>query len=273
MTTMGHALKHSLVPYDDYYGKVLHETRFGFSLKYFAALSVFLILFELLVTFVGFGKAYPFFQLDTGIRSVIEQIPHDVVINMSGDRLSTNTERPIIIFNPDITKPGTLLVIDQNANVQKIEEYQTRYLFTGSEFVWRNGSQIMTYEYGDSYFGSQTLTMPIGEIARNAVLYITALYLVAILFIPIMATFVRVAMLFVLSVVTYVLCIKIIPKLKVAKVFQISLHAVTAPLILQSFLTILGLSVPMSFWWFNGMTVVFLIAALYEAYVLSGRSK
>jgi hypothetical protein len=270
--TLSHALRHSIVPYDDYYGKVLHETKLGFSLKYFFALSSLLILFELTVAFIGFGKAYPFLKMDTGLRSIIEQLPDDLVINLQGGHLTTNSDRPVIVFNPDMSKPGTLLVIDQFANREKLAEYETQYLFTGREFISKTNGRVMSFEYGDKDFTSSTMTLELGRIARNASTFIFMLYVFAIFLLPILATAARIMLLFFISLVAFILCYKIIPKLSLSKVFQISLHAATAPIIIQTVLTICGLAVPMSFWWFNAMTIIFLLAALYEAYILSARS-
>ncbi len=271
--TLSHVLRHSIVPYDDYYGKVLHATKLKFSLKYFFALSSLLILMELLTTFVGFGKAYPFFQLNTGIRSIIEQVPQDLVLNIQGGNLTTNYDRPIIIFNPDITNAGTLLVIDQNANKEKINEYESTYLLTGKEFVGYLDGRLTSFEYSNKDFSAQPLSIELGKVARNATAFIIAVYLVAIILLPIFATIARIVLLFCISLIVYVLCMRIVPRLEVSKVFQISLHAVTAPIIIQTVLAILGLTVPMSFWWFSAMTIIFLLAALYEAYILSSRSR
>lgn len=270
--TLSHALRHSIVPYDDYYGKVLHTTPLRFSLKYLFVLSTLLILLELLTTFVGFGKSYPFFQLNTGIRSIIEQVPQDLIVNVQNGNLTTNYDRPTIIFNPDISKAGTLLVIDQNANKEKIDEYEATYLLTGKEFVGYVNGRLVSFEYGSKDFTSRPLSIELGKVARNATAFIISIYLMAIVLLPIVATIARIALLFIISLIVYVLCMRIIPKLTVGKVFQISLHAATAPIIIQTVLAICGLAVPMSFWWFSAMTIIFLIAALYEAYMLSERS-
>ncbi|MBP9815799.1 DUF1189 family protein [Candidatus Woesebacteria bacterium] len=270
--TLGHVLKHSIVPYDDYYGKVLHNTPFRFSLKYFFTLSILLILLEFVSAFIGVGKAYPFFKMDTGIRSIVEQIPDDLVVNLQSGQLTTNYDRPTIIFNPDMATPGTLMVIDQNADKNKIFEYETQVLFTGHELITNIDGRVMSFEYGVKKLESGMNSLALGRLSRASTPMIMSVYVIAILLLPLLITVGRLIVLYAISLLVFLLCFKIIPRLKINKVFQISLHAVTAPLIIQSVLSILGLTVPLEFWWFNAMTIIFLLAALYEAYILSSRT-
>jgi len=264
-------IRHSIVPYDNFYGKILHKTKLAFSIKYFFALSILLVVLELASTFTGLTKTYPFVHVETGARAIIEQIPEDLVVHFEKGVLSTNYDRPIILFNPDITTPGTLLVIDQYAEDKKIYEYETRFLLTGKKFITRSEGRLMSFEYSGNNLASQSLSLNIGTLARSAANSIFGLYLLMILLCPIALTLLGLISLYITSIITFILCYRIIPGIRLSKVFQISLHAATAPLILKALLTLVGLSLPMSFWWFNAMIIVFLLAALYEAYILSSR--
>ena len=267
--TFLHVLRHSLIPYDNYYAHILNKTPFSFSLKYFVVLSVFLVIIELAGAYIGATKSYPFLKSQAAVSAILNQVPADLVITLNHGKLLTNSDRPILIFNPSVAEPGTLAVIDQKADKNKIYEYEARYLFTENELVTNINGQVMTFEYAEKKLSQDPLTIPLGAIAKESPKLISALFMVLVLLLPVSITLFRLLLLTIISIVVFVICAKFMPKMKLANVFQISLHAVTAPIAIQSVTSALGLAVPLSFWWFNMMITIFLIAALYEAYVIA----
>ncbi len=269
--TFLHVLRHSLVPYDNYYGIVLHKTKFSFSLKYFFTLSALLVLFEMVALFTGVSHAYPFFTSQSGLSAIIEQIPEDLVLTLQQGKLLTNSDRPVIVFNPDIAAAGTLLVIDTKADKNKVYEYNARYLLTESELITNMDGQRMSFEYRNKHFLKNSLSISIGEIARHSSKIIWTVFFLLMIMLPLLVSAARFILLCLISVIVYVLSMRIIHGLNMSKVLQISFHAATAPLIIQTLTSMAGLPVPLSFWWFNIMITIFLFASLYEAYVLSSK--
>lgn len=257
------------MPYDNYYAVILHRTKLSFSLKYFITLSIFLVIVELTGAFMGLAKSYPFLRTQSGLHDLISQIPDDLVVTLHNGKLMTNYDRPIIIFNPDIATPGTLVVIDQKAQKNKIYEYETRYLFTENELIANIDGQIMTFDYSHKKITNEPFSIPIGAVAKGSSSLIFLLYAAGILMLPFIITAGRLVLLTIISSVVFIVCLRLLPAIRAGKIFQLSLHAATAPVLIQTTASVLGLSIPLSFWWFNIMTTIFLIAGMYEAYVLS----
>lgn len=268
--TFLHVFRHSLVPYDTYYSKILHQTRLWFSLKYFVALSIFMVMIELGLTMNGMPSRYSFIKSQTEVRNMINQIPSDLIINLNQGKLTTNYDRPIMIFSTNPDKPDIFAVVDQQASRVKMNEYNPTLMFASRELIASIDGQIMSFSYTGNKLPQHELNIPIGTLADSLIKLLPAIYLVGFFTIPIFVLFSRILLLLIISFVVYLICIKIIPEIRMKKVFQISLHAATAPIVLQAASGIFKLSVPMSFWWFIVITTIFVIGCVYEAYVISG---
>ncbi|OGK24399.1 hypothetical protein A3C24_04550 [Candidatus Roizmanbacteria bacterium RIFCSPHIGHO2_02_FULL_37_24] len=76
----------------------------------------------------------------------------------------------------------------------------------------------------------------------------------------------RIVYLAIISLIAFLIGIHFFKKLTVEKTYQISLHASTGPILLELIVIVFGLVVPIPFWFFL-LTLVFVIAAIYEAYI------
>ena len=135
-------------------------------------------------------------------------MPADLVITLNHGKLLTNSDRPILIFNPSVAEPGTLAVIDQKADKNKIYEYEARYLFTENELVTNINGQVMTFEYAEKKLSQDPLTIPLGAIAKESPKLISALFMVLVLLLPVSITLFRLLLLTIISIVVFVICAK-----------------------------------------------------------------
>ena len=117
--TFWHVLRRSLVPLDYYYHKLL-TTRIGFSMKYFVTLVVFVVFLATVLKSAIFISQYSPKDLATLIQSIESDYPDDLVVSINElGRLTTNDDKPYILFSPLRSNPQALIVIDPKAEKEK----------------------------------------------------------------------------------------------------------------------------------------------------------
>ncbi|MBP9797738.1 DUF1189 family protein [Candidatus Woesebacteria bacterium] len=274
-----HVLKHSLFPFDAYYKKI-RKTHFSFSLKYFIGLIVLTISISVLLKAILFTSMFPPSTLKTYITKVAKEYPSHLIITMNENgRLSTNDDRPYILFSPLAHNPRPLIVVDPKADKEKIDQYDAFVVLTERKMYMHNDDSIMpiTYETGHSFSFNKSkvqLTADNSQLVLNSYWKFVALAIVAAITVGIV--FAGISSFLTLLMVAFVLWIalKLAVKHKAItfrSVLQICLHAFTGPLLIQSFAFIAGLT-PGVEHWYGLILWVFVGGAIYESYFEKTRS-
>lgn len=273
LKTFWHVLKHSLIPLDYYYHK-LRTTHFSFSAKYFVSLVFGVVFVATILKASMFVISYTPDDLRTLITSVEEHYPEDLVIHINElGRLSTNDHKPYILFSPFEKNPRPLVVIDPRADKEKIYEYESNVLFTERRMIFMIDSGM----YELNYQLSEPLRIDsadIASISNNAQVvldsywvFIVGVMLAAMFIAPPLILAANIVTLLIASFVVLVVLSVITKKRKFTyqKLLQISLHAVTGPLLIQCFMFIFALKAALPYWYML-LVYLFLAGGVYEAY-------
>ena len=271
--TFIHALQHSLVPLDNYYKKILKKTPLTFSVKYLFAL---LMITSFIISSVNISRlisSYPPQKLAKIIVGIEQNYPEDLIITINKNaRLTTNYDRPYTMYVNLDGVPTPIFVVDPKAQPEKIASYGSPLLMTEQEMVitWEKRALPIPYEKGVTFIIDKA---EITSITTNLMSFVDSYYLViVVLFIVMfigltMFFFIgRIVYLAIISLIAFLIGIHFFKKLTVEKTYQISLHASTGPILLELIVIVFGLVVPIPFWFFL-LTLVVVIAAIYEAYI------
>jgi len=273
-----HVLKHSLFPFDAYYKKV-RKTHFLFSLKYFIGLVISMVTLSVVLKALLFTSLFPPSTLKTYISHVAEDYPKNLVITMNQNgRLSTNDDRPYILFSPLANNPMPLIVVDPKAHQEKVTQYDAFVVLTERKMYMHNGKSIMplSYEMGHSFSFSKT---KVQLIADNSQLILNSYWkfvtvavigsiILGIVFMS-MTYFLSLAMVAIAVWILLKICVKH-KSIKYRSILQICLHAFTGPLLIQSFAFIAGLT-PGVEHWYTLLIWIFVGGAVYESYFEKSR--
>ena len=271
--TFIHALQHSLVPLDNYYKKILKKTPLTFSVKYLFALFMITSFIISSVNISRLISSYPPQKLAKIIVGIEQNYPEDLIITINKNaRLTTNYDRPYTMYVNLDGVPTPIFVVDPKAQPEKIASYGSPLLMTEQEMVitWEKRALPIPYEKGVTFIIDKA---EITSITTNLMSFVDSYYLViVVLFIVMfigltMFFFIgRIVYLAIISLIAFLIGIHFFKKLTVEKTYQISLHASTGPILLELIVIVFGLIVPIPFWFFL-LTLVFVIAAIYEAYI------
>lgn len=271
ITTFVHVFVNSLLPLDSYYRK-LKNVRFTFSLKYFLTIMLIISFLSVLSPAVSFIFRNPPWHLAGAISNSLKDFPSDLVITIRQGNLITNYDRPYILWLQNGEVPTPLLVIDEFSTASKQEQYSSPILLTGSSIAlnFQNTTQVIpidkTLNLSFSKKNAQELDRAFSRLKIIIIFTIPFLLLaIGVLYFFLTAT-IALVLLSILSAVVFVIARLKIVDLKYSKVYQISLHSATLPLILGSAISILGLTMPIKLW-IPGVYILFLGAAIFEVYL------
>lgn len=284
VNTFFHVFKQSLFPKPGYYKKI-PKSSFNFSLKYF--ISLILILNFLLVFFIIIQ--YHPQRINRNLNSLIislKTFPKDLVINIRKDRLFTSYDHPYLFWSKVNGKLKLLLVIDETANAAKINQYNSYVLITNNKAVFKTDNQPANnfYVVPLTRFGDQTLNInSVKKIIQTLINFQSllifiypAIVIMLLIILPVSSFLTTLFYLSIISLIVYIIFkVYFHKKIHYKKTFQISLHAVTFPLILDYFLIAfkpsIGLNIKLKPIIPPSVTFVILLAifvftAVYEAY-------
>lgn len=267
-----HVFINSLFPLEHYYKKIV-KTRFLFSLKYFFAL-ILVLNFILISTFV-FKNLLLNNNLSEFKASLIESLnnyPSDLTITIKNNHLTTDFDRPYIFWLNYKKIPHPLIVIDERATEDKIYHFDsTTILVNSNGLIRRTGNGLRYYPFKINK--DLTINKQLVENLKNLILrffvsfqllipfILVLLFIVLVIFFSFTKMFYLAIISFVGFWVTKVFHIKTGYK----KVFQISLHSNTIPIICEFAILILAWRTRF-FLWYLFLTLVFFAAAIYETY-------
>jgi len=278
-----HIFSNSLIPNGPYYKKIL-KTRFFFSLKYFVFLTVILNFFLIL----NLLNRYPLKKISHWLNQInigLNQFPKDLNIFIQNGVLTSTYNRPYFVWAKDTNdKIKLILVIDESASFEKINQYQSLLLLTKNDLIIKINREIKKIPL--SSFNSITINQQyltnlnknVLQLKKSLYLVYSLIFLLLIVFIPLFSFVINLFYLFLGSLIVFLL-LKIKPEKKYhfKKVFQISFHASTLPLILNYLIFILPLSrfikikIPITSFplplIFLSLIIIFIFSGTYEAYL------
>jgi len=232
----------SLLPNPLYYRKLLN-TRFLFSFKYFISLIFFLNLIligNLLIRYSPLKINYWLNQINLNLS----QFPSDLNIVIDKGFLISSYDRPYFFWLKDNKNRLRLIfVIDESAVPEKINQYQSMALLTKTDLVIKKKQEI--HKIPLSSFEQIIINKQIVNVFAQKISFFKKIlypiyFLVFILLIIIILTssfFINLIYLSLASMVAF-LFLKLKPlkpekKYHFKKIFQISLHASTLPLLID----------------------------------------
>jgi len=278
LTTFFHVVRHSLFPANDYYIRLKKDTRFLFSLKYFIALIVLLSVVLTLIYPTRFLPIYQPQKLKSVITETLNQFPEELIVTINEfGILTTNYQRPLIVFTLNERAPEKLLVIDPLATDDMIEEYDAYLLLMRRKAVVKSFEGAVMLEYRTQ----QPLTMNkqsvdnlsslLTEIVNNYWLFFGLFMFVALIILPLIFVASKLAYVALASLLVFlVVRLFFVKQLTYKKAIQIGFHASTAPILLEYSSMIFNLSIPVKIWFFV-LTIVFISAGIYEAYSVASK--
>ena len=229
-----------------YYQHIV-ETRFSFSLKYFAVLA----LIASLITFSSTVKPITR-DLSEGIgaleTTVLSAYPKDLIITLKSGELSINQPEPYIFVMPKdfaaepedaepVAKtPSNFLVFDSNGTLNDLEKYDTLILVNKTNILVQSNNKVEVYplkDYPDGELTAETLRSLATEIRPflKAIPYIVLGF--ALLGTVLYYFGFRLAYLLIVSLLLMAFGALRGLKLSFSKYYQVGLHAITLPLIVE----------------------------------------
>lgn len=237
--TFLHIFFNSLIPNTSYYRKIL-PTHFRFSFKYFFSL---IMLLNLILIFNLINKYSPpkiFYWLNE-INKTIDKFPEDLNIFINNGFLTTTHNRPYFIWmKNNKNQLRLMLVIDESASLEKINQYQSPILLTKTDLLIKQNNKIERIpltSFDKTTINKESL-LPLKQqilTFKNFFYYFYfAAVILAITLIPISSLIVNIFYLSFGSLIAFILLkLKSQKKYHFKKIFQISLHASTLPLLIN----------------------------------------
>lgn len=231
--------------YDPIYYSEILNMNFGGSLKYFFKLSLLLALVgAIYLSFVSIPKVNSF--ISTFGDRVVEAYPAELEVRLKDGLVSTNVVEPYIIplpkdeFNADYNKSNyeNLIVIDTKSDLSldKFNAYNTVVLLTKNAVLTRDKGKITITELkgtSDLTINRDKLVYWVGKVTP----FVKKLpYIIPVLVFTGLFLYFAFSLFYLLFVALLVFIIGKIRKLGLSykKSYQISLHAITLPLILST---------------------------------------
>ncbi len=269
--TFFHVFKQSLLPQPPYYRKLL-KTDFSFSLKYFVAF-IFILNFLFFSLFLSTGLRPKFSFPLKSVSSALKAYPANLSIEIKNGTLTTSYDRPYFFWLQDGDRKTLLAVVSQTSTPDDARHFEAPVVFTNRSLVIvdkQNNQNPTVIPYNNKLnfsLNKQFLNNLLTGFER-AIPFITALilffvFVLAPLF-SIVTTFIYLAIIALLCYFVFSLYFK---KHTYKKTLQVSMHAVTLPYLVKY--TMLGFGYNLDRVWgvFMLLVVVFILSALYEAYL------
>lgn len=215
-----------------------------FSIKYFLVLSFFASL-----VFTAFSSVTLVPEATSEIKAVSQNIretyPADLTINIKDGAWETNKEDPVKIpmpaFGAEQTGeeiPSNLAVFDKNGTIDKLDDYNTVLLFNDENIVFKNETEAITAQplstIPDLTLDKETIDSLVDTINEYIKFLPFVLPVGVLLFIFIFQYVGGLPLVIVfIGVILYVISILTKKKIELSKAIQISIHAITAPVLFQ----------------------------------------
>ena len=231
----------SLLPQKKYYSQLV-KTPFKFSLKYFSILIILLNLIFLiyLFNFYSYQKIYNFVN---NLKKSLETYPSNLAIFIQKNNLFTNNNRPYFLWLKENEKKRLFLAIIETNDKQIIDNLHANIILSKEQITIKNPNNYQTIStininevpelIIDKKFVGQINNF-LQSLLVNLHWYYLFFALVVVLLSPLISFIVLNFYLLIASFFVYAY-FKFFKKrhFHFKKVFQISLHAITLPLVLE----------------------------------------
>ncbi|MBT6401205.1 DUF1189 family protein [candidate division WWE3 bacterium] len=257
-----------------YYNDIV-KTNFGFSMKYFSVLA----LISSLVAFSGLVKPI-MTDLGDSLKAVettvVDSFPDDLEITVKDGEVSINQPEPYIFQTPEEgfestmeegqEVPRNLLVFDSKGTLDDLERYDTLFLVNKSNILAQSSNKIEVYpldEFPNGTFGAEDIKGLLNEVRPfiDAIPYI-------VLAVALLGTIVyyfgfRLVFLLVVALVLFAVGNLRGLRMKYSKYYQVGIHALTLPLIIEVLSGVFEYPINMPFW-FLTLTVLIGVIGLFN---------
>lgn len=259
-----HVFSNSLLPQAPYYKKIL-KTPLSFSLKYFLFLVFVVNLFFVLFYIIRSGPR-EIYYIKNSFSETLSKFPNDLMIYVNSGVLQTNRDRPYFMWLDLHNKKKLLLVVDQSAMPEKINQYKASLLLTSRYFVFNknkfnNTMQVIPYGSSSLSFGKETINQLNSWLNKYFSWLVFSSIVFSVFLFPVLVFGKSLIYLFILSLLNFVIFKFFYKKSTVIKTFQISLHATTLPFIIQYAIN------PQMQLLLALLLFIFILSGLYEAYL------
>lgn len=270
-----HNFQKSLLPQPAYY-RYVARSPFIQTLRY---IIVLLFLLNIIIFVLGLYQFNPI-KISNSVQTLItslEKYPSNLVINIHNGSLLTTYNRPFLYWIDFGEKTRLLVVVDETATPEKINEYQSDILITSREFVLHNTQQkskllILPLSYlNDQTIRKESFDPIIFILTKIQGLFFVLYFLLFIgLFVFFFATSVLVTFFYVFLVHSMVFIIMKLfrhRKIRFKKTYQIALHSVTLPLVVDYGLNTFSFRNEYLPLLYLILSTIFIFGGIYEAYV------
>lgn len=253
----------SLIPNSKFYKTILKKD-FNFSLLYFFVFILFLNLLMFTFMVIKINAGLNFKQ----VINTLDTLPKNLIININGGYLSTNQTMPLLFWEQN---KKLIAVIDETATNEKINQYNSNILLTSTNIVINDGLKsyfAIPYSKSDIKVTKEEITNFKSTVLKIVPLIIALASFYFIILNPFLITIFITIYLSVLSFIALLIYKSKIKRITFKKIFQISFHAITLPLIIYTFLMsfnnlILNI---LSFYIFLLLSFAFILISIYDAY-------
>ena len=267
-----HVFLNSFFPSNNYYKKIIKD-RFLFSFKYFSSLIfIFTGLLFSIFLIKNFILKNSVLELKKNLIISLDNYPQDLVITIKNNRLTTNFDRPYIFWVKYNNIPHPLLAIDERAPKGKVYHYDsTTVLINASGIAKRINGRISYYPFNiknnlviNKEYVNNLKKLILNFFKFYQVFFPLILFLL-FTFIFFFFFFKNIIYLFIISFFGFLLIKLFHINTTYKKIFQISLHSNTVPLVCEFVVLALSWSIKSSFCYLF-LALIFFSVAIYEVY-------
>ncbi|MDO8608954.1 MAG: DUF1189 family protein [bacterium] len=275
-----------MIPHAPYYLKISHQS-FSASFQYFIILLILcnsLFIGSLIIKENPFKIAH---RLTIVINS-LKSIPNDFKAHINNGIILTSYNHPFFLWNYEMNNP-LLLVIDETAFPQKINDYKSLILVTSRDLVINsNKLTIVPLSSFKNMIITKVQILNVVNTLEKIKIFLPLIYAILVLLILIiipLGSFIIMGLYFVVSTAIGYSIYRLYAKKRVhfKKILQISFHSVTLPLVLDYLIIIIKpliysnspISIPSSYYpiLFILLLSVFIFAGIYEAHNTKNSTK
>ncbi|MEX1052658.1 MAG: DUF1189 family protein, partial [Patescibacteria group bacterium] len=218
----------SLIPNKKFY-KGLLKKELTLSFNYFLGFIFLLNLLFFIILSLRLNLPSNYQNIKEFLNN-LDEIPESLVINIDNSHLSTNQDRPLLLWLNNNGRQELIAVLDETASADKINQYGSPLLLTSSEIVIKQDVE----NYATLNYPNETIKITKDQLvnAKNMLfksfpLMVSALIFYLLAISPFIIFLLSLIFLALLSLPIYFIFHYKSKKIKYDKVFQISLHAST----------------------------------------------
>lgn len=257
------------------YYKDLLEVDFGFSIKYFLVLAFVTFMITTPSIFSPLKNDFNN-ALNTFIESSTEYFPKDLIIEIKEGQISINKPEPYILPIPEDYQrediPNNLIVIDTDGTINDLDNYNTFSLINKTNILMKESNKVKVFplrDIPDTKITHEKFVNTLDTIKP----YLKALPYVLIGFALIIGGLIyfgsRIIYLLLVAFVFWIFAklVKIAgdSELNFKKSYQIAIHSMTLPLIIETIADVAQIPINAPFWFLAvnltfGMTAIYYIA-------------